>query len=67
MNCLSCARLGTERGAVALCPQCQSGLCLEHINEGVANGGPRGMSIKCGHRAWSHAADGKRQQSGARS
>ncbi|HEX9518411.1 MAG TPA: DUF2180 family protein [Streptosporangiaceae bacterium] len=55
MNCLSCAQLGSERTAVALCPQCQAGLCLGHVRETARDQGPGGMNLSCGHQTWDSA------------
>jgi hypothetical protein len=55
MNCLSCARTGAERTAVALCPQCKAGLCLDHVRETARTPGAGGMSFSCGHDTWDPA------------
>lgn len=52
MNCLSCARTGTERTAVALCPNCQAGLCLDHVQETARAVAPGGMNFACRHHTW---------------
>ncbi len=55
MNCLSCARAGAERTAVALCPRCQAGLCMHHVNQAASGGGPGGTNLSCGHHTWDSA------------
>jgi predicted nucleic acid binding AN1-type Zn finger protein len=55
MNCLTCARTGAERTAVALCPHCKAGLCLDHVQETARTPGPGGMRLSCGHRTWDSA------------
>lgn len=55
MNCLRCARTGTEQTAVALCPHCQAGLCLDHVRETAGTPGPGGMRLSCGHHTWDSA------------
>ena len=52
MNCLICTRTGTERTAVAMCPTCQAGLCLEHVQETARAQTPGGMNFACGHHTW---------------
>ena len=67
MNCLSCARLGADRTAVALCPRCHAGLCLGHVHETARRQGPGGTILSCGHHtwdsAWQHALGGDPQES----
>ena len=53
MNCLSCARTGTDRTAVALCPHCQAGLCLDHLQGAANTAGPGGLNLACDHLTWS--------------
>ncbi len=68
MNCLSCARLGAERTAVALCPRCQAGLCLGHVEEAVRSGGAGGTNLSCGHHTWDSTwqqAQGRHPQEGS--
>ncbi|HXP20847.1 MAG TPA: DUF2180 family protein [Streptosporangiaceae bacterium] len=55
MNCLSCARTGAERTAVALCPHCSAGLCLDHVRRAADAAAPGGMLVACGHRTWDSA------------
>jgi len=55
MNCLSCARTGAERTAVALCPHCKAGLCLRHVQETADDPGPGGLRLSCGHHTWDSA------------
>jgi len=55
MNCMSCARSGSERTAVALCPRCQAGLCLRHVGETASHAGPGGTNLSCGHHTWDSA------------
>jgi hypothetical protein len=67
MNCLSCARLGAERTAVALCPRCQAGLCLGHVEDTARRGGAGGTNLSCGHHTWDSAwqqAHGRDPQEG---
>jgi hypothetical protein len=53
MNCYVCARAGkAERSAVATCPHCQAGLCLEHVEATARDSGPGGMRIACDHETW---------------
>ncbi len=52
MNCMSCARSGSDRTAVALCPRCQAGLCLPHVQEAASRTGPGGTNLSCGHHTW---------------
>ena len=49
MNCLNCARTGVERTAVALCPDCQACLCLEHMQQAADAAMPGGMHFTCAH------------------
>jgi Uncharacterized protein conserved in archaea (DUF2180) len=52
MNCLICARTGAERTAVALCPNCGAGLCLDHVEQNARADGPGGTLLACGHHTW---------------
>jgi hypothetical protein len=66
MNCLTCARAGADSAAVALCPHCQAGLCLNHVAETARAAAPGGMRLSCGHDtwdpAWQQASRGRRPQ-----
>jgi hypothetical protein len=67
MNCLSCARLGADRTAVAMCPRCQAGLCLGHVEDAARRGGAGGTNLSCGHDTWDSAwqqAQGRYPQEG---
>ena len=61
MNCLSCARTGTDRIAVALCPHCQAGLCLDHVQQAADAPGPGGFRLSCDHRTWSPEVEQRRR------
>ena len=52
MNCLTCARSGSAQTAVALCPHCSAGLCLDHVAETASRRGPGGFRLSCGHDTW---------------
>ena len=65
MNCLTCARSGSAQSAVALCPHCSAGLCLDHVAETAAHRGPGGTRLSCGHNTWAmpqNTAQGRRPQ-----
>jgi len=65
MHCLTCARTGTAQAAVALCPHCSAGLCLDHVAETAAHRGPGGLRLSCGHDTWAppgSTAQGRRPQ-----
>jgi hypothetical protein len=48
MNCYVCATSKEERAAVAVCPHCFVGVCLEHLRQGQqASAG--GMRLGCRH------------------
>ena len=67
MNCLSCARLGAERTAVALCPRCQAGSALATCEDAARRGGAGGTNLSCGHHTWDSAwqqAQGRDPQEG---
>lgn len=55
MNCLTCARHGTDAVAVAVCPHCHAGLCLGHVRDTARRDGPGGTTLSCGHRTWDTA------------
>ena len=52
MLCYCCARLGTERPAVALCHGCNAGLCLDHLRATAAHYAATHMLDSCHHDAW---------------
>jgi hypothetical protein len=50
MNCYVCATASRAEPAVAICPNCGAGLCLEHVREAAAWPGPGGMAaLGCAH------------------
>ncbi len=49
MICYVCAAKGEERPAVALCPNCQVGLCMRHAVENSQTAGPGGTRLGCWH------------------
>ena len=56
MNCYVCATSKEERAAVAVCPHCFVGVCLEHLRQGQQpNTG--GMRFSCRHSLPIPAAD----------
>jgi hypothetical protein len=55
MNCHECARNHNERQAVAICPNCGVGMCIQHLDQERARTGPGGTQIGCGH-SFSQAA-----------
>jgi hypothetical protein len=48
MNCYICATSREERPAVAVCPQCFIGVCLEHLRQGQQHP-PGGLRYGCRH------------------
>jgi hypothetical protein len=52
MQCYECAKAGSDKAAVATCPRCTAGLCLEHLREAAAGFGPGGTTITCHHDTW---------------
>ncbi len=40
MNCYECARDGTEKTAVAICPNCGVAMCIEHLDRENSTIGP---------------------------
>ena len=52
MLCYSCAELGAERPAVALCRSCSGGLCLEHLRATAAHFATSHMLDSCTHSTW---------------
>jgi hypothetical protein len=55
MNCLTCTRAGSDSVAVALCPNCLAGLCLDHVRQATDTSGPGGMNYSCNHDTWNAA------------
>lgn len=49
MKCYLCAAAGYDRDAVAACPHCGAGLCLEHFEHPQTGHG--GMQYGCEHVA----------------
>jgi hypothetical protein len=49
MNCYVCATSKEERAAVAVCPHCFVGVCLEHLRQGQQPSAG-GMRFSCRHR-----------------
>jgi hypothetical protein len=54
MNCYVCATGGQDAPAVASCPNCHAGLCLEHVRRHAADT-PGGLHLGCSHDTWSPA------------
>ena len=53
MNCIVCTQTGkADRAAVALCPHCKAGLCLDHVHETAKSADPGGMKLACSHHTW---------------
>ena len=53
MNCLICAmHRKADRSAVAQCPHCKAGLCLDHVEQAARDKGPGGMRLACSHPTW---------------
>lgn len=52
MYCYECMKAGTESNAVAICPNCNAGLCLLHLREAAATPGPGGTRLACRHDTW---------------
>jgi hypothetical protein len=52
MLCYSCAELGVDRPAVALCRACSAGLCLEHLRETAAHFASDHILATCHHDTW---------------
>ena len=48
MNCYVCATSKEERAAVAICPHCSVGVCLEHLRQGQQPSAG-GMRFGCRH------------------
>jgi len=48
MNCYVCATSKEERAAVAICPHCSVGVCLEHLRQGQQPSAA-GMRFGCRH------------------
>lgn len=48
MNCYICATSKEERSAVAICPHCFVGVCLEHLRQGQQPSAG-GMRFGCRH------------------
>ena len=55
MMCFVCARGGSDSSAVAICPHCKAGLCMQHVAETALDAGPGGMNLSCKHGTWDHA------------
>jgi hypothetical protein len=56
MNCYQCAASAHERTAVAICPNCGAGLCLDHLREaqsyrvgGTTFGCPHDLTAAASH------------------
>jgi hypothetical protein len=49
MHCYLCAAANEDRVAIAACPHCGAGLCLEHFEHPVLGHG--GMQYSCDHVA----------------
>ena len=56
MNCNVCATSREERAAVAVCPHCFVGVCLEHLRQGQQPGAG-GMRFGCRHNLPTLAAN----------
>jgi hypothetical protein len=52
MRCFVCAQSGTDAHAVAICPHCGAGLCMEHVADAARDLGPGGMRLSCPHETW---------------
>jgi hypothetical protein len=56
MNCYVCATSREERAAVAVCPHCFVGVCLEHLRQGQQPGAG-GLRFGCRHNLPTLAAN----------
>ena len=56
MNCYVCATSKEERPAVAICPHCSVGVCLEHLRQGQQPSAG-GMRFGCRHSLPAAAAN----------
>jgi hypothetical protein len=52
MICYECNKLGKEVPAVALCRECQCGLCADHVRENAGNHERGGTFLGCQHDTW---------------
>jgi hypothetical protein len=54
MNCYECAKKGKAMPAVAICPDCNCGLCADHLGEAAAERarGSRSLYFHCSHDTW---------------
>lgn len=52
MNCFECARSGSKTTAVALCRDCQAGLCLDHLRAAATAPAKGGTYTSCAHVTW---------------
>jgi len=59
VNCLPCAKNGSDSTAVALCPNCSAGLCLFHVQETARTPGPGTMNWACNHHTWDPASSSR--------
>jgi hypothetical protein len=56
MNCYVCATSKEERAAVAICPHCSVGVCLDHLRQGQQPSAG-GMRFGCRHSLPTPAAN----------
>ena len=49
MLCYCCAEEGTDRPAVALCRDCNAGLCMTHLRQTTARLAAGNLFASCGH------------------
>jgi hypothetical protein len=53
VNCFECARQnGATTTAVALCRNCNAGLCMEHLGEAATDRSRGGLQAACSHVTW---------------
>lgn len=61
MDCYMCATWAGARSAVAICPHCGAGLCLEHLRESAVQGRRGGLFTGCLHDTWTTAKEDAQQ------
>lgn len=52
MLCYCCAEEGVDQPAVALCRNCNAGLCLAHLRATAASFTSSSMLASCRHDTW---------------
>ncbi len=52
MNCYVCDTAGVVTPAVVLCPDCNAGLCPEHLREAVQQRTNNPGLVACQHDTW---------------